>query len=512
MYFKTAYFEIAKDRGCIYLPIDVGYNERNMLNENLYKIENSLQRNLQILIDKKRFQATIQVLGCCYNKDDEYGYDSARPAKLPRPTTIQQWERLEGSRKNFLSDIGKIVTCSLQEDDPEHIIMLPKNLTPEIIEAMLPEELKRYVWEACYFIHAIINKWSHWQDNENGDVQLKFEYLKKLIPWRILKRLRDVLVEIGIVTSDRYYQKGKKSIGYWLAEQYDIRDAGWTGHVVKNAKLNKRLRAFREGQYDRDCEILVYLNEWLKQLDVKLIPCLEALGRIPNYLQNEMTIRTIFDRQYEFKQDSFGRIHTNLTRLIKDARPYLSINGKPLVNIDIKNSQPLFLCKVLIDKSIERDETTSRFINLCEDGKIYEYLMEKYGRIRNRNRFKRFFFKYILFGPLRYEDRNCNKQKASVKRYMEISTIFGNEFPVVWNLICKIKRKKYQLLSHLMQQKESNFVINNVCTRIMNERLGIPLLTIHDRIMTHAEHADYVKKIIIEEMRDAGFNVSVEIT
>jgi hypothetical protein len=40
--------------------------------------------------------------------------------------------------------------------------------------------------------------------------------------------------------------------------------------------------------------------------------------------------------------DRFGRVHTLLTRLHRDLRGCLSVNGEPLAGWDLKNSQPLF--------------------------------------------------------------------------------------------------------------------------------------------------------------------------
>jgi hypothetical protein len=53
-----------------------------------------------------------------------------------------------------------------------------------------------------------------------------------------------------------------------------------------------------------------------------------------------------------------------------------------------------------------------------------------------RKLFKQFLFKYILYGPIR---TSKNSTKAKYRRYKELSAIFDEEFPQVWDFILKVK-------------------------------------------------------------------------
>src|SRR5262245_49669513 len=62
----------------------------------------------------------------------------------------------------------------------------------------------------------------------------------------------------------------------------------------------------------------------------------------------------IANRDFWFRVDRYGRVHTPLTALEEELRCCLSANGEPLVGIDLKNSQPLML------GIVERQLLTSR--------------------------------------------------------------------------------------------------------------------------------------------------------
>ena len=58
-----------------------------------------------------------------------------------------------------------------------------------------------------------------------------------------------------------------------------------------------------------------------------------------------------------YDPDPYGRVHTVLTNLPSDLRQYLRLDGSPLVNLDIANSQPMFLGLVLHAASTLKDPT-----------------------------------------------------------------------------------------------------------------------------------------------------------
>ena len=99
---------------------------------------------------------------------------------------------------------------------PTHIYV-PVNFEPE---RCLPPILHKYGDCARYFLHRIIWGEILGKSMSDGFVPLKFDYLRAIIPDRILKSLKAALVEAGVIECDGQYIEGRKAFGYRLASPY----------------------------------------------------------------------------------------------------------------------------------------------------------------------------------------------------------------------------------------------------------------------------------------------------
>jgi hypothetical protein len=52
--------------------------------------------------------------------------------------------------------------------------------------------------------------------------------------------------------------------------------------------------------------------------------------------------------------------------------------------------------------------------------------------------------------------------------------------------------------------------IHRVCGRVLEERPGVPLFTIHDSLLTTPEHVGYVRGVIREEFAELGVRVTLK--
>lgn len=219
---------------------------------------------------------------------------------------------------------------------------------------------------------------------------------------------------------------------------------------------------------------------------VKYLNKLKKDGLNPyKYNKNLMALEDINDRQLYFKFDEYGRFHTNFTTLKKDIRKnFLKIDGEDLVEIDISNSQPLFLAhlmkKTLTIKELINPEF-SKYFDLVEKGLLYEEIMDKSG-INCREDVKIIMYR-VLFGR--------NGEVATENK------IFSSIFPEVFSFIKKYKkdRNNHKSLSHKLQQLESEFIFNNVISYIMNTHPEIKLFTVHDSINVPLKYKEIVKDI-----------------
>ena len=399
----------------------------------------------------------------------------------------------------------------------------PKNLK---LETILPPQYQKYIEEAYYFISQIIKTRTCWQLNDNLYSQLRTRLLKRCMTNHYKGIIRS-LEKLGIVeieknaSGNEIYQEGKRAKGYKLAAKFmhgnEMRE--YTTYAIK-----KRIGAIRNGQVKNFTDVHTYLKEWLFKLDINFIAAtkhakqLDRFNKeIQNYDINEMAVRMLYDKQSDFTVCEYGRIHTVCTRLIKELRQYLKFNGEYLVNVDINNSQPLFLAlsirrfySQLSTSSIFTTPSTSppnmctftgmeedvkKFIEICLNGTIYEELMKLmngFGKkyTGTRKEMKKKLFKDVFYG----KNQKDNKLKK----------IFLDNFPHVLEYIETTKNKNYKVLSHIMQREESKFMITNVCTRLMNEHPDIPIITIHDSIMTVPGAVETVKNVMTEEFIKLG--------
>ena len=191
------------------------------------------------------------------------------------------------------------------------------------------------------------------------------------------------------------------------------------------------------------------------------------------------SIQAIIDGYLDFSVDKFaGRVHTNFSRLKRELKKHLRIEGQRPIEIDIKNSQPTFLAIVASQHAV--DEPAYR--NLCEQGRLYDWLAEKSG-------WSRAYVKEELMAKAFFSK---NHYTNAVKR------LFNSDFPGIASFIEKIKAKDHTKLAQVLQRAEAQYIIHGVCETIRKERPRTPVVTIHDSILTTADCSEYV----LQTMRD----------
>lgn len=203
------------------------------------------------------------------------------------------------------------------------------------------------------------------------------------------------------------------------------------------------------------------------------------------YIKNIFSLNNIYNKNLYFIPDEYGRIHTNFTILKKEIRKnYLTIDNLPVSEIDIRNSQPLFLAKLLINNNIDRNNVEYKnYISLVSNGIIYEYFLDRYGELFiDRNEIKMMLYK-VIYG------KNNDKNK--------INLLFKNSFPNIYQFIKKYKEdnKSHKSISHILQKMESEFLFNNVIKEIYDVYPNINIITIHDSIIYPVKYDKEIKII-----------------
>lgn len=228
--------------------------------------------------------------------------------------------------------------------------------------------------------------------------------------------------------------------------------------------------------------------------------------------------------------DSDNRLHTNLTNMPSKFRPYLTYYGENIQSLDIKNSQPYFMVLVLESLSNSKiieimnkvfgngnigniqqklQETTSRkafqqeFAPLKKavlTGKFYEFLMllftditpdydsvfrkKFYNSDTGKAEVKEFATKRDMMKKLTLQILYTPLKRPS-KEYL----IFKQHFPLLCECIEVFKmtsdeKDSFKLFPKLLQQVESDCVIDTITKKIAEINPDMPLWTIHDSFCT----------------------------
>jgi hypothetical protein len=213
------------------------------------------------------------------------------------------------------------------------------------------------------------------------------------------------------------------------------------------------------------------VNSILEQYDMNSI----------QYKKNKLACDYIADKNIFNIWDSYGRFHTNFTTLKKSIRnSCLKIDDQNIKELDIKNSQPLFLIKY-----IKNCSELKLFKTLTYDGTLYDYIAQKYNI--SRDNVKKLIYT-VFFGK---NHLNCQS-----------SRIFGELFPNILMQIKNIKKenKDYTYLSKMLQEAESKFIFSLV-EEIKNKINNITVFTVHDSIYFQEEYYDQVNTMFIKKLK-----------
>ena len=258
------------------------------------------------------------------------------------------------------------------------------------------------------------------------------------------------------------------------------------------------------------------------------------------------SIVAILSKQFYMSRDeTSGRLHSNVTGLSSRIFPALRIQGKPLVGYDIANSQP-FLCSALINLLLDNEQKKGNFIhffqsnpistpqtsfltnssflsylkpfiptktlsaivmledflsepdltgviefqNLCLTGNLYpEIARNVFGfeyENENKRRVKDLFFTLFFTKP--------GNNKGGIP-------IFKTKYPGVHQIISQIKELSVDsnFFPVLLQCLESYYILERVCKRMNKEFPKAPLFTKHDSVYTTEKYLPQLKSIMEEE-------------
>lgn len=294
-------------------------------------------------------------------------------------------------------------------------------------------------------------QWFENNMNEENCMSVSALFLKKKIN-KHYKRYMDILSDNKIITpiknkSGKYYQAGIETKKYRLLDT-------WT-------KDNDLCLVYFENS-DRNIEINIDDSIIDMNIDKRMITTItnklkidytSALkAEIINWQEKGFTtarlrkrLSKLFsskDYRYIKKGYKVDRIYHSFSNISKISRNYLNI---PMCNIDLKNSQPLFLIAYLIENNMPYDIS---YKNDCESGEIYlNFYNTRKEDFSNdtdelRTNVKKAIYKNIFFG--------FNENSLYNKRFKEL-------YPKVWSSLKSINESGATLAGILQNREASLF-------------------------------------------------------
>jgi hypothetical protein len=379
---------------------------------------------------------------------------------------------------------------------------------------------------------------------DTGRVPLMSQYLYKIVGRHHIDAVRQAAFRAGYVEHDASYRAGVRSQAYWILPPYDR--APLVRREIANPGLCHNIRQWRTARCRK-------MRTKIERQETPIIPAvcrflsrnLERIRIDENidygkdfHPAHQVAVARIQDREFWLIADDYGRIHTNITNLKRELRQCLSVDAERLANIDISESQPLFVGlaiardntnaqasrerqrkgegetggpgrpslmfdSIMFDKNtlfegeLDRRRLPSdlrRYLELCERRALYQTLAETLGVDRETAKHQ---IMVVFYG--RPGLRNA------------ASSFLDEHFPTVMRSMREMKRPDYCRLAHFAQRIESRYMYWQVVPRIMELRPDLFVSTIHDSILTTAGNADFVQYIMLDEFARLGLSPQVKV-
>ena len=309
------------------------------------------------------------------------------------------------------------------------------------------------------------------------------------------------LLDAGIIVMARNYNAGKNARVYKISDS--ILKGSIKRYVNKDSVLLKKYKnkvsqveedGLRDGLIDP--EIKAMLVDDLFYTEVQFDRAIFYLDNVAHndtdiYNRNRYSVECVNDKHIFYHFDGYGRMHTNFTILKSFIRKNcLLLDGEETHELDIKNSQPLFLNKIIRDSKTKwvDPEELELFKTLTVNGTYYQYVMGHIGT-SDKKKVKEMTYK-VLFG------KNMHNSTAD--------KVFKELFPTIHNFIRLYKKDRgdYRILAYELQKAESNLIFNKIVRHIKDHCDDIKIVTVHDSIIvpkSRKEEAEAIFKMKLYE-------------
>ena len=166
----------------------------------------------------------------------------------------------------------------------------------------------------------------------------------------------------------------------------------------------------------------------------------------------------------------------------KTFRQYFSLEGEPLVWLDMQAAHPTLLGNLSNDQYL---------INDCLSDEFYGRIMDAYEV--DRDEAKR---QYMLWA---YDQHRPESR---------MTFLMARQYQTAANYVIENKTGNYRRFSWNMQRMEADIFVDSVYANLAG--LKIPALTVHDSIGIPNSYAERIKKLLLDELSKRGYRVKIK--
>jgi hypothetical protein len=397
-------------------------------------------------------------------------------------------------------------------------VWVPESFEPYHV---LPERLWKFRESVLILAHRLVL--TNLMFGERRYLEIHRDTGRKLFSERGWHDVKDILLSQALIECDQSYLDGSKCFGYRLG--LDLTRDTLIERQLKTDRMVERLNEFAPAisgaplkdyhQHLVECLYRSHVDE--KSFDRRLRG-VDDLRRILAW----HSVRLINNGQHRVKVDAYGRFHTLITSFPRLGRPAIRMDDDKVIELDIGSSQPLLLgvytkfpmitrtnweggrrkegkISVPLHYVVHFFEQTSTdvddHIQQCECGTFYEEFAEAIG-IPCRTRVQRDLVKekwfWLVFGPDRRGDEHWERYAA--------------RWPTIATTVEQLKQPDYRRVAWTLQRLESDIMLGQVCRSLMH----VPLLTVHDSILTTRAFESLVKETILHKWSTYGVRPKIK--
>ena len=386
----------------------------------------------------------------------------------------------------------KLLQVQVYKDKYHHKIYVNNDIESYLLFNLTDVD-QHYVDKFLYIVHLLYEKYilNPVIKKTNGYINLNFKNLIAVLGKKTRKIIRR-LVQLEIIETDWHYIKGLKSRGFRISKKF--------GYV--NFKKRKTIIPIpkQEIKFANENERYIYDNMksliFNDQLSTKQIKELRSLS-VEARQSITFLIEKIKNKDFFFSRDyKTGRIFHNISNLKREIRLNFTFSGgQHIIEIDVKNCQPLLLGKFVTDPvELQRFKE----ITESEDTDFYEWIQANlpvYGPGLTRDKIKEKVYQ-VIFGEI------------ELTHTKPIYKLLAHHFPSLIRNIIKIKENNHNALAIELQRLEASIMIGKVVSE--HKKARIPIITVHDSVLVPADCAEKSAKILAEAFKDHGFNIKLK--